>query len=337
MLDGFLLEQTRRAEEIGPRYSTLWERLRRNASGGKRLRPVLVLAAYEAFGGTDLDTAARVGAAFELLHTALILHDDVIDRDFVRRGTPNLSGEYRDIAHTAGIPLPHAEHRGASAAVIAGDLALTAALTIVPRDRMSPETYDRIQGVLDDAVFRSAAGELLDIEYTLGPDIPSIDDVLHMERLKTAVYSFEAPLRAGAVLAGAQKEALSALEGFGHNIGVAYQIVDDLLGVYGDEKQTGKSIIGDLREGKRTVLIAYAATTPGWAAIAPFIGREDLSESQAAWLRQALENAGARGFAEALARQCANTAWSYLASPALPDTVRDEFKSIVVDVLERVR
>src|SRR5690606_13459888 len=108
----------------GPEYVELWRELRANTSGGKLFRPRMVATAYEGLGGEEDQSVAWVGAAFELLHTALIVHDDVIDRDFVRRGRPNIAGAYRDRAVAAGADAVDAEHRGLSAAVVAGDLAL---------------------------------------------------------------------------------------------------------------------------------------------------------------------------------------------------------------------
>lgn len=337
VLERFFGVAKTRASVIGPRYVTLWETLEKNSAGGKRFRPSMVLAAYEALGGRDLETAAYVGAAFELLHTALIVHDDVIDRDFIRRGGPNVSGSYRDLAQTAGIPVPTAEHRGMSVAVIAGDLALFNAFRLLDRSGVEGELRERLHEILDEAMFASAAGELLDVDFSLHPDPPSVDDIVDMERLKTAVYSFETPLQAGAVLAGANENAVEALGSFGRNLGIAYQIVDDVLGVFGDEGDTGKSTLGDLREGKRTVLIAYAATTPQWSEIEPLFGDADLDESGAASIRAALQECGARRYAEALARDFANRAWEQLASPSLPDPVRSEFRGFVATVLERVK
>ena len=337
VLDRFFGLAKARASGIGPRYVTLWETLEKNSAGGKRFRPAMVLAAYEALGGTDSETAAYVGAAFELLHTALIVHDDVIDRDFIRRGGPNVSGSYRDLAQTAGIPIPTAEHRGLSVAVIAGDLALFNAFRLLDRSGVSGELRERLHEILDEAMFASAAGELLDVDFSLHPDPPSVEDIVDMERLKTAVYSFETPLQAGAVLAGADEAAVQALGSFGRNLGIAYQIVDDLLGVFGDEGDTGKSTLGDLREGKRTVLIAYAATTEQWPQIEPSFGDPELDEDGAQRIRDLLEESGARRYAEALARDFANRAWEQLASSALPDTVRAEFRAFVATVLERVK
>jgi geranylgeranyl diphosphate synthase type II len=174
----------------------------------------MVMAAYDGLGGQDVKAAAHVGAAFEMLHTALIVHDDVIDRDFTRRGGPNVSGAYRDIATTQGLPQPLAEHRGMSAAVIAGDLALVNAYRLIDASGVRDLTRSHLMEILDDAVFASAAGELIDVEFSLTADVPSVEEILRMERLKTAVYSFEAPLQAGAVLAGARPEVVAAL-GFG--------------------------------------------------------------------------------------------------------------------------
>ncbi|SDY74250.1 geranylgeranyl diphosphate synthase, type II [Herbiconiux ginsengi] len=339
----FFSDSHYRAKALGAPYAALWQTLERNASGGKRVRPRMVMAAYEALGGTDFDAAAHVGAAFELLHTALIVHDDVIDRDFVRRGGVNVSGRYRDIATTAGIPLPDAEHRGMSVAIIAGDLALFNAYRLIDRSGVDGILRTRLHDLLDEAMFVSAAGELYDVDFALrsgpagGADLPTVDDILEMERLKTAVYSFETPLQAGAALAGASAAAIAALGAFGRNIGIAYQIVDDLLGVFGDERDTGKTTLGDLREGKRTVLLAHAAAHPEWAEVADLVGSPELTPDEAARIRAVLEQTGSRRFTEALARDFANRAWEALVDPELPDTAREEFRPVVASVLGRVR
>jgi geranylgeranyl diphosphate synthase type II len=116
VLGRFFSLAKKRAAAIGPDYERLWGELEANTVGGKRFRPRMVFAAYEALGGRDAEAAACVGAAFELLHTALIVHDDVIDRDFVRRGGPNLAGSYRDRALRPG-PSTAASPRRSSPAI----------------------------------------------------------------------------------------------------------------------------------------------------------------------------------------------------------------------------
>ncbi|MGK9149259.1 polyprenyl synthetase family protein [Plantibacter flavus] len=331
------LAKTQAVSFGGAGYLRLWETIERSMAGGKRFRPRMVMTAYEALGGTDVVAAAHVAASYELLHTALIIHDDVIDRDFVRRGSPNVSGSYRDIARTAGIPLPLAEHRGMSVAVIAGDLALSAAYRLIDRAGTEDAVRSRLREILDDTISASAAGELADVDFTVDGVVPSVDDIIRMERLKTAYYSFEAPLQSGGVLAGAPEATIDALAAFGQQIGIAYQIVDDVLGVFGDARTTGKTTIGDLREGKYTVMVAFAAERPEWREIEHLFGDPELDEDGAARIREVLTASGARQHAMLLAGDYANRAWEQLASPSIPAPLRAELRPIVQTVLERSR
>jgi geranylgeranyl diphosphate synthase type II len=127
------------------------------------------------------------------------------------------------------------------------------------------------------------------------------------------------------------------LGAFGREIGIAYQIVDDLLGVFGTEAQTGKTTIGDLREGKRTVLIAYATSATGWDGLAHLFGDPDLDEAGAERLRAHLVDCGARSFAEGLARYYANRALARLVEPHIPAALRAELHPIADAVLGRTR
>jgi len=142
---------------------------------------------------------------------------------------------------------------------------------------------------------------------------------------------------AGAVLAGAGEAVVTAVGDFGREVGVAYQVVDDLLGVFGTEEATGKTTRGDLREGKRTVLVAHAATTDEWFSIQPFIGKADLSEAEAEHVRGRLEVCGARAFAEGLVEQHARRALDVLDRPEVSEALREALTPVVQDVLERVR
>ncbi|MFM6973726.1 MAG: polyprenyl synthetase family protein [Agromyces sp.] len=338
VLEGFFTVAVERAGSRSSAYQQLWEQLRHSARGGKRLRPRLLVCSYVCLGGTDVHRAAFAAAAFELLHTALIVHDDVIDRDFVRRGMPNVSGSYRDKAHTAGLALPLAEHRGMGAAVIAGDLALAGAYQLMRHATVDSERAEPLFALLDDAVYESAAGELVDLDFSLQhTTIANVEDIVDMERLKTAVYSFEAPLRAGAILAGASAETVRALGLFGNHIGIAYQVVDDLLGVFGNETLTGKPVISDLREGKQTVVIGFAATTPQWAEISERFGDPDLSVEAADHIRALLIESGAKAQAEALAARNADDARAVLNGPHIPARLRDSLIPLIDDAVERMR
>ncbi len=333
----FFERSRQRAAAVGPGYLGLWETLETCTAGGKRFRPRLVLSAYSLLGGTDLASAALVGASFELLHTAFIIHDDVIDRDFVRRGVPNVSGRYRAIARDAGMAPAAADHVGFSAGVIAGDLALSNAYRLLDRVRTGPATHRRLNEILDEAVFASAAGEYLDIEAILAPRMPPLEDILNMARLKTSVYSFEGPLQAGAVLAGAEDPLVDCLGDFGRDAGIAFQIADDLLGVFGSESRTGKTNWGDLREGKRTALMSFVADRPEWEEISSLVGSPAMSAADADYVRRVLEDSGAREYSAGLAVDYASRARRHLDSDLVPRGLRDVLQPVASAAVDRTR
>ncbi len=335
VLERFFSLMRGRASGVSVEYGALWDALASSTLGGKRFRPRLVLCAHVGCGGVRDEAAAHVAAAFELLHTALIVHDDVIDRDFTRRGMPNVSGSYRDRAATAGIPIPVAEHRGMSTAIIAGDLALFNAYRLIDRSGTEGALRERLLDLLDEALFASAAGELLDVEFSVSREIPAVDQIVEMERLKTAAYTFEAPLKAGAALADASLSLQELLGDFGRDLGIAYQATDDLLGVFGDESLTGKTSLGDLREGKSTVPIAFAATTSLWPQIAPFVGKGDLTRDEADHARELLVACGAEVFTRGLASRTAAEAAARLDD--MPVTLAEELRPVLLATLDRTR
>ncbi|WP_457207060.1 polyprenyl synthetase family protein, partial [Nocardioides sp. P5_C9_2] len=270
-----LLEQGRvRAAATDPDHARLWDALTAATEGGKRFRPALVTAAHDALGGTASAAAAQTGAAVELLHTALVIHDDVIDGDDVRRGRPNVSGTFRGYAVAAGAPPEEADALGRTAGILAGDLALAAAIRAVATCGTPPDVTHRLLDLFDAALHTTAAGELADVRLSLSTGTASLPESLAMEEQKTSAYSFALPLQAGAVLAGADDATVGRLGEAGRVLGIAFQLVDDLLGVFGDPARTGKSATSDLRAGKQTPLLAHARSTVEWERIRTFVGRD---------------------------------------------------------------
>lgn len=311
------------AAAAAPAAARLWEQVRRASTGGKLVRPRLLMQTYDALGGRDERAAARAGAAFELLHTAFLIHDDVIDRDWVRRGEPNVAGAFRAAALAGGRRPEVAAHLGTSAAIIAGDLAIAGAIELAGSACADPEVRLRVTRIVADAVSATAAGELMDVELA-SADEPDLASVLAMYEAKTSVYSFCAPLQAAAVLAGAGTDVVEALGRAGLAIGVAYQITDDLLGTFGDPAVTGKSVVSDAREGKRTVLSTLMGST-GFEEVVESSRRTGRSiDEVATLLREAIEASGARAAATDLARRTTQEARSHLAAVPAPLRVRLE-------------
>jgi geranylgeranyl diphosphate synthase type II len=297
----------------------LHDALRDASRGGKRFRPSLVGAVHSFLDGRRPDAVPPVGAAVEMLHTAFVVHDDVIDGDRTRRGRPSIPERFRLAASDAGAADGAARTYGLAGALLTGDLALAAAVRSVATAPAPRPVVTRMLDLVDDALAVTASGELADVRYATHGPWPSLAEVLSTEERKTAVYSFALPLQLGAVLADADDGWVAALADLGRHLGLAFQLRDDLLGVFGDERVTGKSSTSDLREGKCTALIVHARGTAQWGAIEPHWGDPALSAAGATVVRTALEEAGSRAFVEDLVDDYVAAAAQCAAEVGLPD------------------
>lgn len=316
-LDRFFAEQAERAAARPDPYPLLWHALQEATRGGKRLRPRLLLAGYLHLGGSRLEPALELAVAVELLHTALLVHDDVIDGDLERRGAPNVVGRLAAVGADGGLPEAGARRWGEQAAVLAGDLMLTSALRIAAGLDVAAPRRAQLVDLVDESVFRAAAGELADVAYGAGLATPTAAQVREAMADKTAHYSLELPLRAAAILAG-RPELGDRLGAVGRSLGLVFQMRDDLLGVFGRPEETGKSASNDLREGKQTLLVVTARGTEAWRAVEHLFGRADLDEEGAHRLRAALERCGARAAAERQLHRERHTALALVDRAGLP-------------------
>lgn len=230
------------------------------ARGGKRLRPYLAYVSYTAYGGRNHQRILRIGTALELIHTFLLIHDDVIDEDTLRHGGPNLTGTYEKQI---------GRHQAESVAIIGGDLACLYADQLLLEANLAPETYLAVKRLLLDVTATTLAGELMDIAFTWPGGQPTSERVIAMYGLKTARYSITGPFQVGALLAGASLPELRRIERFTAPFGIAYQLHDDELGIFGDESKTGKSVLTDIRQGKQTplYLLARQQASPSQKAV----------------------------------------------------------------------
>lgn len=253
----------------------------------------------------------------------------------MRRGRPTVGELYRRDAQNAGAPSNEAQHLGEAAAIIGGDLLLSGALQLATTCTADPARLQPVAAVVFDAVTASAAGELDDVLLSMhryGRAHPAVQDILSMERLKTATYSFEAPLKAGALLAGADQDDAARLAQAGSRIGVAYQVVDDILGTFGDAQITGKSTEADLREGKATVLTAHGMKDQQARQVLTDFAAGRVSVGQ---VKTALAEAGAETSAVELATDLVAQAREALEDLPLPDEERAELDAICHYVLHR--
>lgn len=315
-------------------YRTLWDELGRAVGGGKRFRGRLVVELHDALGGPRREAAAQVGAAFELLHVGFLVHDDLIDHDTMRRGQPNLAARMAAAARGAGASEQAAQQLAEGAAVLAGDLAISLAHRLAATVDAPVAVHAPLQQLMWETVYVSVAGELGDVASALGLQQPSVADALRIAAEKTALYSFQAPMRAGAILAGAPAGLRAEIDGVGLSLGKAFQLVDDLLGVFAPESVTGKSALSDLREGKATTLILHARTLPVWSRVGGDIGRADLDDATAELVRRELATSEAPGRVREQARAELDAACAAVRESTAPAAV-ERVVATVADMVSR--
>lgn len=225
-------------------------------AGGKRLRPLFCRAGWIVAGG-DPELAAfdEAAASLEWLQGSALAHDDLMDGSDTRRGRPSLHRQFEQLHRTSGL-LGDAEHHGAAAAILLGDLMLSW-VDEQFRSCQLPHLPDALPW-LDRCKTEVAAGQYLDVLAQASGNV-DVDTAMRVVRYKSAKYTVERPLHIGAALAGASDSLLADLTRVALPLGEAFQLRDDVLGVFGDPATTGKPAGDDLREGKRTVLIARAA------------------------------------------------------------------------------
>ena len=291
-----LEEMTAQAGAVHPVGAELAEIVRDFTSApGKRVRPVLMRIAYEGFGGSDVAGIARALCALELLHSFFLIHDDIVDRSDLRRGRPTVHREYstryQDQVRDNG-------HFGRTMAILAGDVAGQQAVLALGQSRCSPERTARAVVHCAEMTLDVCYGQALDIVISERPlENITEQEILRVAEYKTARYTTELPLHLGAILAGAGEDDLACLSAYAVPVGIAFQLRDDLLGVFGDEARIGKSIDSDLLEGKRTLLILRAwerADVAQQAILRHVLGNPSATPADLNSAREVIDSSGAK-------------------------------------------
>lgn len=310
------------------------EDLDRTIRSGKGMRSALFEAVYTACGGSGPDVREAVSEALELLHEAFLVHDDLADGDETRRGHPNLQGRTRARAAAQGAPDRTARHLGMVGGLLGGDLLLVAAMGGFARLPVQAPVLDRVLEEVERAVTASIAGEFADVHGTAETIPADRDRALAIGAAKTAAYSVTLPLVLGVILADGPDPLVEVLREAGRHLGTAYQVIDDILGVFGDPAVTGKSVDGDLVRRAPTVLLAYSATTEAWPRIDAALDPADPDPGTA---RELMRASGAHEHALALAEDLVAAARADLDHPAVPAAVRAALDPHLATALERTR
>jgi geranylgeranyl diphosphate synthase type I len=293
------------------------ELLRDFLQGGKRLRPMLCCCGWRAaWGGGELPPAvAHIAASLEVFHAFALIQDDVMDRSVLRRGSPTL---HRVLASRHS-DHPQPDWLGDHAAILLSDLTLGWSYELVQAAGLDSDQATKLWPALDKMRARTLSGQYHDLVAT-GRRHASVEEALAIVRRKTAAYTVEYPLMLGALVAGADQDVLDACAAYGVAMGEAFQLSDDLLGVFGDTTVTGKPIIDDLREGKNTVLLTIVrerATLQQRTRLDALVGNPELNEESAVEARDIFLATGARSVVEHMIAERCQRALAVLASPRL--------------------
>ncbi|HEY7046178.1 MAG TPA: polyprenyl synthetase family protein [Jatrophihabitantaceae bacterium] len=331
--DGRRARLTELGDDLAPLTDTAREFV---LDGGKRLRPMFAYCGWRSVRSTEGDEPMVTAAAsLELLHGCALIHDDVMDGSSTRRGRPSVHAAFTEI-HRAGAFTGDPRVFGTAAAIVVGDLLLTWADAMFAGAGFAEADGRRARIIYDDMRQQVMAGQYLDMLVQTRGDF-SVNDALRVARYKTSKYTIEGPLQFGAAAAGAPAEVVEAISGYGLPLGEAFQLRDDVLGVFGDPGRTGKPIGDDLREGKRTMLVALAmqAATPDQASLLRAgLGNRDLDDTGAAALCEVIVATGALDRVEARIAERADQARAAL-TPAIGADARDVLDSLAVLATER--
>jgi geranylgeranyl diphosphate synthase type I len=298
-LDSFVSERKPLLEGASSDTLPLVESLEGLLAGGKRLRPAFAYWGFRAAGGQDSDAVVRACASLEFLQACALIHDDVMDASDTRRGKPAVHKQF-EATHVSNNWNGSAKLFGEGAAILVGDLALSWADEMLLTSGLSNEQLLRAKSVYDVMRTELMCGQYLDLLEQVRGDI-NLERAETVIRFKSAKYTIERPLHLGAAIAGASAELTEILSQYGLALGAAFQLRDDLLGVFGDSAITGKPAGDDLREGKQTMLIAFANSNASEADkkfLFDNLGSPSLTVELITELQTLLVSCGAQEFVE---------------------------------------
>lgn len=309
-LSAFLQAEGGRAGGLSSLHRKYYEDLREFLlRGGKRLRPVSLVVAYEGVGGEEVEAAIEASISVELLHNSSLVHDDIIDRDEVRRGKKTIHAMYRDwIAETGG-RAGEAEHFGLTMGILAGDSLFNMGFKALSRARFSDDVKVKALKLYVEAYEQLIDGMIMDIYLPMVRE-PTVEDYLTMVRLKTGAL-FEKSIAIGSTLARATPSQLAALSQYATLAAQGFQIRDDVLGLFGREEEVGKPVGSDVREGKMTILVIRAlqqASPKDRDRLRGLLGKRDLSPEDVEEARGIVKDSGALQYAERLASELVSEA-----------------------------
>ncbi len=333
----FVAIENKYLNEIGSELAPVAQAMERFLlDSGKRLRPLFAYIGFLGTGTEPTPQILRACAALELVHVCALMHDDVMDASDTRRGAPSIHKAF-EAMHGAEKLSGSSAQFGISAAILLGDLALVWSAKMLHQSGIDGETLIRALPMYDEMRVELMAGQYLDVyEQALASE--SVERSLKVARYKSGKYTIERPLHFGAALGGANQDLMKTYSNYGLPLGEAFQLRDDVLGIFGNPEETGKPAGDDLREGKRTVLLAKTmelADEKSKAEIKGALGNPDLTITTVAKIREIIINSGALTEVEELIAALTSSAQSALEHGEIDPLAKVALEQLLTIVTQR--
>ena len=299
--------------------------------GGKRLRPIFFIYGYKCLNDNNIEAVIEASISIELMQSYLLIHDDIMDEDELRRGKPTFHIVYKNICESQ-FEKNNSLKFGENIALLAGDLLEAYGEEALANSPFKDEYVKKALCKYAEIVKNVGYGQILDITSEKKRSITE-DEIMMIHKLKTASYTIEGPLQIGAMLAGANEEDLQIMSNYGTPLGLAFQMQDDILGLFGSEEKIGKPVGSDIREGKKTLLIFHALGKCGEkekGIITRALGNEHVTMDEIDIIRDIVREIGSLDYSKKLVSENTEKAIQVIEG----SNFRDEAKEFLVEIAD---
>ena len=335
-LENFLREKVKESKNINPSLPLFWKNMEDIIIRGKRIRGNLIRLGYECFKKPQDKKLLPISTSLELTQSAILIHDDVIDQSKLRRNQLTIHEKYKKYhlkKYKKGSPL----HYGESMAIVLGIIGYYEAIRLITQSQFKDEL--KIKAINEFSYFmtNTGYGEGLDVDLSYREKIKQ-KDIFDIYTYKTAYYTIIGPLKIGAILAGAKKKDLKIFEDYGTPLGIAFQIQDDILGIFGDEKSTGKKTGDDIKEGKNTILFTQAlkrANSKQKEILEKLWGKRNINIKEINQVREVIIQTGSLKYCQELAINLTKEAKNKVSKITKNKNLQEIFLSLADFIIKR--
>lgn len=322
-LKGFLTQKRNENSTI-PFYADSIDKLIEFSNRGKMLRGSLVILS----AGKSSDDVKKVAAAIELIHTALLIHDDIMDQDETRRGSKTIFAQYADEVKNR---VDDSKFYGDGMAICCADIAFFLAFELLASTNIDPRIMTHVIKTVGSEIQIVGGAQMGDFHFGETAEEPTIDQILAIYKYKSARYTFSLPIRIGATIGGLSEENIKLLEEFGEKLGIVFQIKDDEIGLLGDEEEIGKPVGSDIRQNKKTLIrtLLYEKFEDN-QKLNEIFGNEKISDQEIEFIKENVISLDIKKETDAMVEKMSDEANQILEKTE----ISSEFKEILNQLIE---